>query len=204
MGSSGRLTALVSYSTKCHWTYFSSSVPRVCGTPSIRLPVCPFPPAGPVAAPFGSPAVPRLRRYYGRVRLLADPSLPPPVSLGGRYSTSRVYSLPVGPPSFPLGTWFFSGWAEPHPARERSVALLGSREVLLKACPGLGTPATPEQPRTIGCLGAAFRCPNGVGVAMMYDVGAESSRPAFLLCTLRTRRSPDERQHSLLVCLLRL
>src|SRR5215831_19379052 len=46
-----------------------------------------------------------------------------------------------------LGTWFFSGWAEPHPARERSVALLGSREVLLKACPGLGTPATPEQPR---------------------------------------------------------
>ena len=103
-----------------------------------------------------------------------------------------------------LGTWFFSGWAEPHPARERSVALLGSREVLLKACPGLGTPATPEQPRTIGCLDAAFRYPNGVGVAMMYDVGAESSRPAFLLCKLRTRRSPDERQHSLLVCLLRL
>src|SRR5215813_512251 len=29
-----------------------------------------------------------------------------------------------------LGTWFFSGWAEPHPARERSEALLGSREVL--------------------------------------------------------------------------
>src|SRR5499427_1213977 len=58
-----------------------------------------------------------------------------------------------GPVRFPwdtlvsLGTWFSSGWAEPHPARERSVALLGSREVLLKACPGLGTPATPEQPR---------------------------------------------------------
>ena len=103
-----------------------------------------------------------------------------------------------------LGTWFFSGWAEPHPARERSVALLGSREVLLKACPGLGTPATPEQPRTIGCLGAAFRCPNGVGVAMMSDVGAESSRPASLLCTLRTRQSPNERQHSLLVRPLRL
>ena len=103
-----------------------------------------------------------------------------------------------------LGTWFFSGWAEPHPARERSEALLGSREVLLKACPGLGTPATPEQPRTIGCLDAAFRCPNGVGVTMMYDVGAEPSRPASLLCTLRTRRSPDERQHSLPVCPLRL
>jgi hypothetical protein len=115
-----------------------------------------------------------------------------------------------GPVRFPwdtlvsLGTWFFSGWAEPHPARERSEALLGSREVLLKACPGLGTPATPEQPRTIGCLDAAFRCPNGVGVTMMYDVGAEPSRPASLLCTLRTRRSPDERQHSLPVCPLRL
>src|SRR5215831_15430368 len=101
VGSSGRLTALVSYSTKCHWTYFSSSVPRVCGTPSIRLPVCPFPPAGIVAAPCGSPAVCRLRRYYGRIRLLADPSLPPPVSLGGRYSTSRVCSLPMGHPRFP-------------------------------------------------------------------------------------------------------
>src|SRR5262252_8801933 len=31
----------------------------------------------------------------------ADPSLPPPVSLGGQYSTSRVCSLPMGHPHFP-------------------------------------------------------------------------------------------------------
>ena len=36
----------------------------------------------------------------------------------------------------------------------------------MKACPGLGTPATPEQPRVIGCPDAAFRQANGVGVAM--------------------------------------
>src|SRR5215467_13554903 len=74
----------------------------------------------------GSPAVRHLRRYYGRIRLLADPSLPPPVSLGGRYSTSRVCSLPVGHPRFPRDLVLFGlGRTAPHPARERSAALLG-------------------------------------------------------------------------------
>jgi hypothetical protein len=109
-----------------------------------------------------------------------------------------------GTPSFPSGPGSFRVGPNRTLTRERSEALLGSREVLLKACPGLATPATPEQPRIIGCLDAAFRDRNGVGIAMINDFGAESSRPAFLLCTLRTRRSPDERQHSLLVCLLRL
>jgi hypothetical protein len=113
------------------------------------------------------------------------------------FASRRTPSFPSGPGSFRVGQ-------NRTLTRERSEALLGSREVLLKACPGLGTPATPEQPRTIGRLNAAFRCPNGVGVAMMYDVGAESSRPASLLCTLRTRRSPDETQHSLPVRPLRL
>jgi len=36
--------------------------------------VSPFPPVGSVAAPFGSPAVPHLRWYYGVVRLLVHPS----------------------------------------------------------------------------------------------------------------------------------
>jgi hypothetical protein len=67
----------------------------------MRLPVRPFPPVGTVAAPFGSPAVRHLHRYYGLVRLLAYPSLPPPVSLGDKYSSSRVCSLPVGRPRFP-------------------------------------------------------------------------------------------------------
>ena len=85
----------------------------------MRLPVSPFPPVGTVAAPCGSPAVPHLRRYYGFVRLLAYPFLPPPVSLGCRYSSLRVYSLPWGRPCFP-GTWFYSGRAEPiRPVRER-------------------------------------------------------------------------------------
>jgi hypothetical protein len=36
------------------------------------------------------------------------------------------------------------------------------------------------------------------------DFGAESSRPAYSLCTLRTRQSPNEWQHSLPACPLRL
>src|SRR5438874_12941453 len=36
------------------------------------------------------------------------------------------------------------------------------------------------------------------------DFGAESSRPASLLCTLRTHQSPGEWQHSLPACLLAL
>jgi len=85
----------------------------------MRLPVSPFPPVGTVAAPCGSPAVPHLRGYYGFVRLLAYPFLPPPVSLGGRYSSLRVCSLPWGALR-PLGTWFYSGRAEPiRPVRER-------------------------------------------------------------------------------------
>jgi hypothetical protein len=170
----------------------------------MRLPVPPFPPVGTVAAPCGSPAVRHLRRYYGFVRLLAYPFLPPPVSLGGRYSALRVYSLPWDTLAS-LGTWFHWSRAEPiRPVRERQEALLGSREVHLKACPGLGTPATPGRPRIVGRLDAAFRQANGVGVAMTNDVGAEPSRPASLLCTLRTRQSPGERQHSLPAYLLRL
>src|SRR5262249_62416874 len=37
---------------------------------------------------------------------------------------------------------------------------------------------------------------------MRHDFGAESSRPASLLCTLRTHQSPSEWQHSLPACLL--
>ena len=37
----------------------------------------------------------------------------------------------------------------------------------------------------------AFRHNNGVGFRNKVDFGAQSSRPASSLCTLRTRRSPD-------------
>ena len=54
----------------------------------------------------------------------------------------------------------------------------------------------------IGRPDAAFRLVNGVGIATSRVFGAESSRPASLLCTLRTHQSPSEWQHSLPVCLL--
>src|SRR5271163_4305284 len=40
--------------------------------------------------------------------------------------------------------------------------------------------------------------------AISTDFGAESSRPASLLCTLRTHQSPGEWQHSLPACSLTL
>src|SRR6266404_6278597 len=40
--------------------------------------------------------------------------------------------------------------------------------------------------------------------AIWTDFGAESSRPASLLCTLRTHQSPGEWQHSLPACSLAL
>lgn len=130
---------------------------------------------GTVAAPCGSPAVPHLHRYYGVVRLLVHLSRSSPVSLGDRYLP--WYGGDVG-------------------------ALLGSWEIPLEACPELGTPATPARPRIIGRPSAAFRLVNGVGIATRRVFGAESSRPASLLCTLRTHQSPGEWQHSLPVCLL--
>jgi hypothetical protein len=45
---------------------------------------------------------------------------------------------------------------------------------------------------------------NGVGIATVADFGAGSSRPASLLCTLRTHQSPGEWQHWLPACSLAL
>ena len=143
----------------------------------IRAPVPPFPPVGPVAAPSGSPAVPHLRGYYGVVRLLIHPCA---VASG-----------------FPWRSRFRS-------CERRWRALLGSWGIPLEACPELGTPATPARPRSIGRPDAAFRLVNSVGIAMSQVFGAESSRPASWLCTLRTHQSPDEWQHSLPACMLAL
>jgi len=74
----------------------------------------------------------------------------------------------------------------------------------LEACPELGTPATPARPRNSGRPDAAFRLVNSVGIATSRVFGAESSRPASLLCTLRTHQSPGEWQHSLSACVLAL
>jgi hypothetical protein len=66
------------------------------------------------------------------------------------------------------------------------------------------TPAIPARPRNIGRPDAAFLHVNGVGIATSRVFGAESSRPASLLCTLRTHQSPSEWQHSLPARLLAL
>ena len=98
---------------------------------------------------------------------------------------------------FPLAVAFRS-------CEQRWRALLGSWGIPLEACPELGTPATPARPRNIGRPDAAFRLVNGVGIAMSRVFGAESSRPASWLCTLRTHQSPCEWQHSLPACMLAL
>ena len=126
---------------------------------------------------LGSPAVLRLHRYYGVVRLLFHPS-------------SVASGLPWRP-SY-------------HSCERRWGALLGSWEIL-GTCPELGTPAIPGRPSQLRSYpDAAFRSPNGVGITTSTDFGAESSRPASLLCTLRTHQSPGEWQHSLPACSLAL
>ena len=62
----------------------------------------------------------------------------------------------------------------------------------------------PVRPHPTGRPGTAFRSHNSVGVRHGFDFGAESSRPASLLCTLRTHRSPGEWQHWLPACWLAL
>src|SRR6516164_11749866 len=75
----------------------------------------------------------------------------------------------------------------------------------LETCPELGTPAIPGRPSQLRSYpDAAFRSTNGVGIATIKDFGAEPSRPASLLCTLRTHQSPGEWQHSLPACSLAL
>ena len=90
------------------------------------------------------------------------------------------------------------------PAGRRWRALLGSWGIPLEACPELGTPADPARPRNNGRPGTAFREANNVGIRDEKDFGAEPSRPASSLCTLRTHQSPSEWQHSLPACLLAL
>ena len=151
---------------------------RLCFLQQMRHLVPPFPPVDTVAAPFGSPAVLHLHRYYGVVRLLFHPS-------------SAASGFP---------------WRSSYRSCERRWrALLGLWEIPLETCPELGTPAIPGRPSQLRSYpDAAFRSTNGVGIATIKDFGAEPSRPASLLCTLRTHQSPGEWQHSLPACSLAL
>jgi len=153
-------------------------VSRLCFLQQIRHLVPPFPSLDTVAAPFGSPAVFHLHRYYGVVRLLFHPS-------------SAASGFP---------------WRSSYRSCERRWrALLGLWEIPLETCPELGTPAIPGRPSQLRSYpDAAFRSTNGVGIATIKDFGAESSRPASLLSTLRTHQSPSEWQDSLPACSLAL
>src|SRR5229473_4934035 len=75
------------------------------------------------------------------------------------------------------------------PYKEEIGSSLGFLGNPWEACPELGTPATPARPRMAVVPDTAFRKANGVGIATRSDFGAESSRPAFLLCTLRTHNA---------------
>ena len=124
-----------------------------------------------------------------RGRSLRTPCGSPPLQVPRGRKTAR--------PSFPVASGLPWRSVPPMVRRRWGGALLGSWEIPLEACPELGTPATPARPRIIGRPSAAFRLVNGVGIATSRVFGAESSRPASLLCTLRTHRSPGEWQHSL-------
>jgi len=164
--------------------------------------VCsPLPSSGSRLAP-----VPHLHRYYGFIRLLPalrwrslvslDHPLPLPPDAPSFLRPVRPYRSRPGPllsggtiPAFAGGDWevFPSSWG-----------------ILVKACPGLGTPAALSDL----ALAVAQILPSARLIASASattnDFGAESSRPTVSLSTLHPRRSPGERQDSLPACPLRL
>ncbi len=71
------------------------------------------------------------------------------------------------------------------------------------ACPGLGTPAAPDNLAFTVVQIRPSADVTASASATIVDFGAESSRPTILLSTLHHRQSPDEMQDSLPVCPLR-
>jgi hypothetical protein len=88
--------------------------------------------------------------------------------------------------------------------RRRQAGLPSSWRILMKACPGLGTPAAPGAlALTVARMLPSVRLTTSAS-ATNKDFGAVSTRPASSLSTLRTHQSPGEWQDSLLACPLRL
>ena len=112
----------------------------------IRTLASPFPPVGLVAAPCGSPAVPRLHRYYGVVRLLNHPSVLPSV-----YPWLHVSPDP-NPEAFLL-VWERMGSSLGFPAN-----LFGN----MPRAKDTADPSTTSQYRLL--LNAAFRLFENVGI----------------------------------------
>src|ERR1700756_1662075 len=123
----------------------------------------PFPPVGTVAALCQSTAVPHLHRHYRVVRLILYLFHSPPVSLGG--------------------------WS---PLLRRWRTLLGSWRIPLEACPEIrdsGDPGATSRYRTTECCLPPCQQPRHRNKPVF---GAESLRPASLLCTLCAHQSHGE------------
>src|SRR5438093_2767982 len=164
--------------------------------------VCsPLPSSGSRLAP-----VPHLHRYYGFIRLLPalrwrslvslDHPLPLPPDAHSLLRPVHPYRSRPGP--------LLSG--EPHPVHAGGdwEVFPSSWRILVKACPGLGTPAAPNDlALTVVQMLPSARLMASAS-ATTNDFGAESSRPTVSLSTLHPRRSPGERQDSLPACPLRL
>jgi hypothetical protein len=87
--------------------------------------------------------------------------------------------------------------------REEAGGLPGSWGIHVKACPGLGTPAAPNDLAvTVVRMLSSARLTASTS-ATVNDFGAAPSRPASSLPTLHPRQSPGERQGSLPACPLR-
>jgi hypothetical protein len=135
----------------------------------------PFPPVGTVAAPRRALRFPTFAGTMGSYDCSAIRPRSPLVSLGGRYLREEAIGSSLGFLENPFGSM-----------------------------PRARDSGGPVRPHPTGRPGTAFRSHNSVGVRHGFDFGAESSRPASLLCTLRTHRSPGEWQHVLPACWLAL
>ena len=162
----------------------------------------PFPPVAPVAATCrGGPAVRHLHRYYGVLRLRPIP--PGRLQLP---SSTRTFAgclfapTPVHPTDASLARCCRGRLPVLAKEMGSSPVFLGSP---LGSVPRAGDSGGPRSPRAIGGPSVAFRQANGVGNRHANDFGADSSRPASSLSTLRTHQSPSEWQDSLPACPLR-
>jgi hypothetical protein len=171
-------------------------------SPSTSASVCsPLPSSG-----SRLPPVPHLHRYYGVVRLL--PTHPGRLRspLTARYlSPLDAAFAPLASASRPAGARPHCGQAVPYLSlREEAGGLPGSWGIPVNACPGLGTPAAPNDLAfaVVRMLSSARLTASTSATA--NDFGAVPSRPASSLPTLRPRQSPGERQGSLPACPLRL
>jgi hypothetical protein len=170
-------------------------------SPSTSASVCsPLPSSG-----SRVPPVPHLPRYYGVVRLLqpvpAVSGLPrrrgtSPLGCGVCSPGRRIHASRGRAP-------LRSGGAHACLVREEAGGLPGSWRIPVKACPGLGTPAAPNDLAfaVVRMLSSARLTASTS--ATVNDFGAAPSRPASSLPTLLPRQSPGERQGSLPACPLR-